>query len=130
MKGELSEEQKQEAIAQFAHYLAMDCYDFGISVGDFNVLAGELADQAMGDVMAELEDDEPEILPPADYDADHAAEWMERHPHGWYNSENDYGTGEEDDVEKKWTDFEDKWEVRREEYKEDFRETGYYETER
>lgn len=26
------------------------------------------------------------------FDADHAAEWMERNPHGYYNSESDYGT--------------------------------------
>ena len=31
------------------------------------------------------------------YDADHAAEWMERNPHGYYNNESDYGTGEQDE---------------------------------
>ena len=31
------------------------------------------------------------------YNADHAAEWMEMHPNGWYNDENDKGTGDEDD---------------------------------
>lgn len=31
------------------------------------------------------------------YDDGHAKEWMEKHPYGWYNSENDYGTGDEDD---------------------------------
>lgn len=31
------------------------------------------------------------------YNADHAAEWMKMHPHGWYNSEDDKGTGDEDD---------------------------------
>ena len=30
------------------------------------------------------------------YDDLHAREWMERHPHGWYNSESDHGTGDED----------------------------------
>ena len=40
------------------------------------------------------DDDEPD---PDEYDADHAAEWMEKHPHGWYNSESDYGTGDEDE---------------------------------
>lgn len=37
-----------------------------------------------------------------DYDSDHAQEWMDRHPHGWYNNEYDYGVEdgdyEEDDV--------------------------------
>lgn len=31
------------------------------------------------------------------YDEKHATEWMERHPHGWYNNENDYG----EDVEER-----------------------------
>ena len=33
------------------------------------------------------------------YDADHAAEWMERNPHGYYNSEKDYGTDDEERYE-------------------------------
>ena len=38
------------------------------------------------------------------YNAEHAAEWMEKHPHGWYNNEDDYGedveeTEEEEDEE-------------------------------
>ena len=28
------------------------------------------------------------------YDAEHAAEWMEKHPNGYYNSEKDYGDGD------------------------------------
>ena len=31
------------------------------------------------------------------YDADHAAEWMERNPHGYYNSEKDYGVDASDE---------------------------------
>lgn len=41
----------------------------------------------------EKDDDEPD---PDEYNEGHAKEWMERHPHGWYNSESDYGTGDED----------------------------------
>lgn len=35
------------------------------------------------------------------YDADHAAEWMERNPYGYYNNEGDYGIepGEDTDVD-------------------------------
>lgn len=33
----------------------------------------------------------------SNYDAAHAAEWMERYPHGYYNNENDYGVDTEDD---------------------------------
>ena len=32
------------------------------------------------------------------YDAEHAQEWMERNPHGYYNSEKDYGVDDEDDT--------------------------------
>ena len=39
------------------------------------------------------DDDEPD---PDEYDEGHAKEWMERHPYGWYNSESDYGTGDEE----------------------------------
>lgn len=31
------------------------------------------------------------------YDAGHAEEWMERNPHGYYNSEKDYGEDAEED---------------------------------
>ena len=34
---------------------------------------------------------------PNRYDDEHAKEWMKRHPHGWYNSESDYGVGDEED---------------------------------
>ena len=34
------------------------------------------------------------------YDAGHAEEWMEKHPHGYYNSENDYGEDADDDDEE------------------------------
>lgn len=37
------------------------------------------------------------------YDAGHAEEWMERHPHGYYNSEDDYGTDSEDDYNETMT---------------------------
>lgn len=101
MKGELSEEQKQEAIAQFAHYLAMDCYDFGITVGPFTLIAGELAEAAEA-AMAELDGEESDETAPAEepsdqYIAEHAKEWMERHPHGWYESESDYGVEDEEE---------------------------------
>lgn len=33
------------------------------------------------------------------YDADHAAEWMERNPHGYYNNEGDYGVEQGEDNE-------------------------------
>ena len=33
---------------------------------------------------------------PDRYDAAHAEEWMKKHPYGWYNSESDYGIGDED----------------------------------
>ena len=36
---------------------------------------------------------------PDEYDEGHAEEWMEKHPYGWYNSESDYGTGDEEEHE-------------------------------
>ena len=42
------------------------------------------------------DDDEPD---PDEYDEGHAEEWMEKHPYGWYNSESDYGTGDEEEHE-------------------------------
>ena len=42
------------------------------------------------------DDDEPD---PDEYDEGHSKEWMERHPYGWYNSESDYGTGDEEEHE-------------------------------
>ena len=39
-----------------------------------------------------------------EYDADHSAEWIERHPYGYYNSENDYGEDEDDIVEEEYDD--------------------------
>lgn len=38
----LTEEQKERVLQEIEHYLAMDCYDFGVSVGWFNLMAGEL----------------------------------------------------------------------------------------
>ena len=39
------------------------------------------------------------------YDDDHATEWMERNPHGYYNSEKDYGTdADENPVEEGYDD--------------------------
>lgn len=35
------------------------------------------------------DDEKPE------YNAAHAQEWMEKHPHGWYNNEDDYGAEED-----------------------------------
>ena len=34
------------------------------------------------------------------YDELHAKEWMERHPRGYYNNENDYGEEEEEENEE------------------------------
>ena len=42
------------------------------------------------------DDDEPD---PDEYDEGDAVEWMERLPYGWYNSESDYGTGDEEEHE-------------------------------
>ncbi len=54
----LTDEQKAQVLAEVAHYLEMDCYDFGVSVGPFSLLAGELAEQAEGAMMElELDDD-------------------------------------------------------------------------
>lgn len=39
----LTEEQKEQAIQEFAHYLLMDTYDFALSIGGWDVYAGELA---------------------------------------------------------------------------------------
>ena len=39
----LTEEQKEQVVAEVRHYLMMDCYDFAVSVGDFTIRAGELA---------------------------------------------------------------------------------------
>jgi len=45
--------------------------------------------------LTEDADEEPD----GEFDADHAAEWMERHPYGYYNSENDYGEYADEDDE-------------------------------
>ena len=34
------------------------------------------------------------------YNAEHAAEWMEKHPYGWYNNEDDYGEDVEETEEE------------------------------
>lgn len=39
----LSDEQKEQAVELFRHYLFMDCYDFGISIGGWSCYAGALA---------------------------------------------------------------------------------------
>ena len=44
---------------------------------------------------------------PNRYDDEHAKEWMKRHPHGWYNSESDYGVGDEENEEE---ELEEAWE--------------------
>lgn len=51
MTDSLTDEQKQQVIAEFVHYLEMDSYDFSISVGPFTVLAGAIADQAEAAMM-------------------------------------------------------------------------------
>ena len=56
--------------------------------------------QAQEDFEEEEEEEEEEREEGKDYyDADHAAEWMEKNPHGWYNSEHDKGTGDEEEDE-------------------------------
>lgn len=49
---------------------------------------------AVDDCVAELEnvDINDDWDDDGDYNADHAKEWSERHPHGYYNDESDYGT--------------------------------------
>lgn len=42
-------------------------------------------------------DDEEDEDDDGIYDADHAAEWMERNPHGYYNSEDDYGIDDDEE---------------------------------
>lgn len=44
----------------------------------------------------EFEDEDEFFKDAEEYNDDHAKEWMKKHPHGWYNNENDYGTGEEE----------------------------------
>ena len=43
----LTDEQKAQVLSEVQHYLAMDCYDFGINVGGLTLLAGELAEQCV-----------------------------------------------------------------------------------
>ncbi len=43
---------------------------------------------------------------PNRYDDEHAREWMKRHPHGWYNSESDYGVGDED-FDESWNPYDE-----------------------
>ena len=52
--------------------------------------------EAIDNARSTDDDDEPD---PDEYDEGHAEEWMERHPYGWYNSESDYGTGDEEEHE-------------------------------
>lgn len=57
----------------------------------------EIRDYLLDNLQKAMEDDdEPD---PDEYDEGHAEEWMERHPYGWYNSESDYGTGDEEEHE-------------------------------
>ena len=55
----------------------------------------EIRDCLWNNLQKVLEDDDD----PDEYDEGHAEEWMERHPYGWYNSESDYGTGDEEEHE-------------------------------
>ena len=52
--------------------------------------------EAIDNARSTDDDDEPD---PDEYDEGHAEEWMEKHPYGWYNSESDYGTGDEEEHE-------------------------------
>ena len=44
-------------------------------------------------------DDDDDDDDDAEYNERHAREWMERHPHGWYNNEHDYGVGDDEEEE-------------------------------
>lgn len=44
---------------------------------------------------------------PDRYDDEHAKEWMKKHPHGWYNSESDYGVGDEEDFDESWNPYDE-----------------------
>lgn len=101
MNGKLDENQKQQVLSEIEHYLATDNYDFGVTVGPFTLIAGELAETAEA-AMAELsgenfDETAPDEQPSDQYIAEHAKEWMERHPHGWYESESDYGVEDEEE---------------------------------
>lgn len=58
MTKNLTEEQKQQVIDEVSHYLMMDSYDFAISVGDFDLMTGELAAGFMEEVEEEVEEEE------------------------------------------------------------------------
>ena len=51
----LTEEQKQQLLTEIQHYLAMDCYDFSVSVGDYEIRGGLFADIDENAIVEELE---------------------------------------------------------------------------
>lgn len=51
----LTDEQKQQLLAEIEHYMTMDCYDFSVSVGDYEIRGGLFADIDETDVAKELE---------------------------------------------------------------------------
>ena len=72
--------------------------DFNQRVEDVAEQFGISKDEAEGFVWQytlELDDEEEEE---SDFDVDHAQEWSERHPYGYYNDEDDYGL--DDDLDE------------------------------
>ena len=51
----LTEEEQQQLLAEIKHYLEMDCYDFSVSIGDYEIRGGLFADIDEKAVMEELE---------------------------------------------------------------------------
>lgn len=70
-----------------------DEFDEDLPVKFFKDALNDYMFGRFGDIDESIEDDED--LSDNTYDEKHAEEWMERHPHGYYNSEDDYG---EDDL--------------------------------
>lgn len=65
------------------------CNAKGHTTGPY--LASEAFDWLLSRAVKDTETTEKQAKKENEYDAGHAAEWMERNPHGWYNNERDYG---------------------------------------
>lgn len=50
----LTDEQKQQLLVEIEHYLSMGCYDFSVSVGDYEIRGGLFADIDEKEVVEEL----------------------------------------------------------------------------
>lgn len=52
----------------------------------------EIKELRLEDYITEEDDEDTDEEDEEDeYNEAHAKEWIEKHPHGWYNNENDYG---------------------------------------